>query len=317
MSHNHKQLRIDKFNHSNKNNLDLDNDRIKRDNFRMIGRETFRILQIGEYTINDMIIDIEQLINNSIAKTELITPEDYQCINLSIEEILKPKLSLEERTIQGLTSLFNTEFIVTTETSIKAAEKYTKYDGKVIILNFASATKPGGGFMNGAQAQEEHCARSSSLYSSLSSEKVKEFYTYHKQHNNPSYSDYMIYSPNVVVFRNENEELVENYYLVDFISSPAPNLSGNKNTKSKDIYEILVRRIDKILNICSHKTHETIILGSWGCGVFKNDIQIIADIFVKLVTDRYNTNFQNVVFACPDINHADIFRKKLAQNLKV
>ncbi|EEB95112.1 hypothetical protein MPER_05972 [Moniliophthora perniciosa FA553] len=50
---------------------------------------------------------------------------------------------------------------------------------KIGVLNFASAKKPGGGFLTGAQAQEESIARSSTLYPSLMTDIASKFYNYH------------------------------------------------------------------------------------------------------------------------------------------
>ncbi|KAJ3502523.1 hypothetical protein NLJ89_g8849 [Agrocybe chaxingu] len=72
------------------------------------------------------------------------------------------------------------------------------------VLNFASAKKPGGGFINGSQAQEESIARASTLYPSLISPAAKEFYQlYAEDPDNAFYTHAMVYSPAVVLMRND------------------------------------------------------------------------------------------------------------------
>ena len=81
---------------------------------------------------------------------------------------------------------------------------------KIGVLNFASAKKAGGGFLSGAQAQEESIARSSTLYPTLMTRVAQSFYTLHNQNpKNGYYSHAMIYSPGVVVFRDDQGGWVE------------------------------------------------------------------------------------------------------------
>lgn len=79
-------------------------------------------------------------------------------------------LSKIEREVLASTPKFsNTEFDVRNETTLVGAERTArtgKFE-KIGVLNFASAKNPGGGFLRGAQAQEESLARSSALYRSL------------------------------------------------------------------------------------------------------------------------------------------------------
>ena len=90
---------------------------------------------------------------------------------------------------------------------------------KIGVLNFASATSPGGGFLNGARAQEESIARSSSLYASLTTDTVRPFYRLHagRGENDGFYTHAMIYSPGVHLFRDGDGSAL----LVDAVTSLA------------------------------------------------------------------------------------------------
>ena len=58
-------------------------------------------------------------------------------------------------------------------------DKYS--NNKVAVLNFASATNPGGGVKRGSSAQEEGLCRQSTLYPAISQEKcMKRFYDENK-----------------------------------------------------------------------------------------------------------------------------------------
>ena len=69
--------------------------------------------------------------------------------------------------------------IVSGKRSLEAAECYAKQSKKVCVLNFASATNPGGGVVNGSSAQEECLCRCTTLYPCLKEESLWRDFTPH------------------------------------------------------------------------------------------------------------------------------------------
>jgi uncharacterized protein (TIGR02452 family) len=116
----------------------------------------------------------------------------------------------------------STRFEVTPESSLAAAERcHADNSGVVGGPNFASARNPGGGYLNGAKAQEEDLCRCSALYTCLL--RAPEFYAAHRASSDLHYSDRVISSPGVPVFRDDRLRLLPKPYPVTFLTSAAPN----------------------------------------------------------------------------------------------
>merc|ERR1712062_633824 len=113
---------------------------------------------------------------------------------------------------------------------------------RMVMLNFSSARNPGGGWNTGSVAQEESIARSSTLIPTLM-QFSDSFYGYHRHQNKSMlYSHAFIYSPDVVIFKHGNGELIERangFHFCDVVTSPAVNAKmyvknadkGNVNPK--------------------------------------------------------------------------------------
>lgn len=180
-----------------------------------------------------------------------------------------------------------------------ANELYKLYPkDKICILNFASARNPGGGFLNGAQAQEESLVRSSTLYSSLSH--AKSFYHVNEAAKSAVYTHNTIYSENVTILRHdsETEDLLEYPYIVDFITCPAVNRRLTENVKNSSVIDdIMIERTRILFAIANKHKVEHLVLGAWGCGVFRNDPWFIANMFLNLLTSEFYGTFKSVTFA--------------------
>jgi uncharacterized protein (TIGR02452 family) len=171
------------------------------------------------------------------------------------------------------------------------------------VLNFASAKHPGGGFLGGAKAQEESLARSSGLYPSLL--RCPDFYTFHRYLDTCLYSDWMIFSPYCPVLRTDSGTWLEAPFMVSFITSPAPNAGAIEANEPENLTKIpatLRERNSKLLALAVHHQCDALVLGAWGCGVFRNDPQIVASIFWEHLgpTGQYWGRFKKVQFSVLD-----------------
>src|SRR5215475_10324587 len=86
-----------------------------------------------------------------------------------------------------------TKIEVANETTFRGLVRLSARGGHIGCLNFASARNPGGGFLTGAQAQEEALARASGLYPCLQA--APEYYEKNRANRSAVYLDLVIFSP--------------------------------------------------------------------------------------------------------------------------
>lgn len=196
---------------------------------------------------------------------------------------------------------------VTAETTLAALYRLAGAADAVGLLNFASAKNIGGGFKKGSNAQEESLARSSSLFVHLS-RFSKPFYMYNKSHPGV-YSHRIIFSPSVSFFKDDRGSLVKSVSCA-VVTSPAVN-AGVAKCSADEVEQTMRERMARILRAFQLNKVSCIILGAFGCGVFKNDPVLVASIWSDLLFGEFKNVFQKVVFACygPEEN-LSAFKKK-------
>lgn len=201
--------------------------------------------------------------------------------------------------------------ILVLKTSTLNASK--NFKDKVCILNFASATNPGGGVKNGSNAQEESICRVTSLYKELSTQFLFDnFYMYHRERKNTLYTDRIIYSENVLVLKEDfapyNTFSEDSQRFINVITSPAPNIRNLQGIKEEELLDILTSRIIRILEVAIENKNTNIVLGAFGCGAFGNPPKIVAKAFKNVLFDKnYRRYFDTIIFAILDGKNTNNF----------
>ncbi|MFN9113257.1 MAG: TIGR02452 family protein, partial [Bacteroidota bacterium] len=154
-----------------------------------------------------------------------------------------------------------TRLDVTLESTLAAHRRLQALGLNVVSLNFANAVVPGGGFLHGARAQEEYLCRSSALYHSINGSPM---YTHNRAQATCLYSDAMIYSPDVPVFRDDDHKLLPSPPLASFITSPAPLATRLTPDERRQLRPVFTRRIHKVLSVAQDNGHDGLVLGAWG-----------------------------------------------------
>ncbi|MFF3463603.1 TIGR02452 family protein [Streptomyces sp. NPDC002619] len=200
---------------------------------------------------------------------------------------------------------------VTGESSLEAARRLAA-TGPVAVLNFASARNPGGGYLNGAQAQEEALCRGSALYTCLL--RAPEFYDHHRAHRDPFYTDRVIHSPAVPVFRDDKGRLLDEPHPAGFLTAAAPNAGVVLRTapdRAPELPGALAVRAQRVLETAAAHGYRRLVLGAWGCGVFRNDPAQVAGAFRTLLGPggRFARSFEHVVFGVLDRTSGRVVRE--------
>ena len=189
---------------------------------------------------------------------------------------------------------------------LKTDEALFKYggDGLTILLNFASYKNPGGKFIEGAMAQEEALCHASYLFNVLGA--FVDYYNWNDQHkNNALYTDRAIYTPGVRFFDN-----MGNTKFASVLTCAAPNRSvmlRYGGSTEMDNLRCLESRVKFIRDIIAEQRPSTIILGAWGCGVFKQDANVVS----RLLGEAFENIGGAVIYAIPDDRNYNIFLNSL------
>jgi uncharacterized protein (TIGR02452 family) len=111
----------------------------------------------------------------------------------------------------------------------------------------------------------------------------------------------VIYSPRVPVYRADNGQLLEKPYMSSFLTAAAPNrgaIALNQPQSLGTVTATLRRRATRVLAVASAHGHRDVILGAWGCGVFRNEPAEVADAFAVALAEV--PHFDRVIFAILD-----------------
>lgn len=172
--------------------------------------------------------------------------------------------------------------------SVSAIHKYSSEN--MAVLNFASYKFPGGGFMRGSSAQEEALCQHSYLYNVIS-DFDKTVYEWNRSNlNKGMYLNRGLYSPDI---------MFDDRTKCSVITVPAPNKSvmlKYGNFTEEENAKALLHRVKLVVDIATENNVKTLILGAFGCGVFKQDPVEVATMFKKVLR---GSSFEKVVFAIP------------------
>ncbi len=200
----------------------------------------------------------------------------------------------------------NTKFILEALDSVSAVLKYFENEEKMAVLNFSSYRHPGGGYINGAKAQEECLCHESFLYNVLSQFET-EFYGWNENNKNKAlYLNRGMYSPKICFIKEDRQ------CFCDVITCAAPNKSvarrWQKVTEEENL-QVLKSRIKFVLDIAKENEVNTLILGAYGCGVFGQNATEVAQIFKDYLETEYKC-FDKVVFAIPETREGNYLKFK-------
>ena len=261
---------------------------------KAVAKETLDIMRNGYYDMpsgTGKRIDLKADMEQSVRQSVLITPEQGTELLMKYEKEQKEKgehLNCKQQRVCNLSTVDAIRLL--------AGEGKTH----IGVLNFASAKNPGGGFLNGAMAQEESLAASSTRYRTLTAH--EEYYRENRSQKSMMYTEHGIYSPDVLFFRDGGFRLAEDPVRASVLTLPAVNM-GQVIQKHEDVRQaeqVMKRRMKLALAVFADHGDRNLILGAYGCGVFRNDPVLIAKWWKELLEEGFDCYFESVFHAVLD-----------------
>lgn len=191
--------------------------------------------------------------------------------------------------------------------AFEAAENAETMPQKICILNFADYTRRGGLYLYGSHAQEEALCSESDLWNILNDTFFDSYFEWNrKNQNNYLYYDRAIYTPGVVF---ESARFGTDPVRLDVLSCAAPNKAAAgryKHVTTEEAKAAMKQRIMFVRNVLENEHVDIAVLGAYGCGVFGNSVNFVAEVFVDALQD---SSIPVALFALPDTRKKAIFEK--------
>lgn len=222
-------------------------------------------------------------ISFSFRKLKSYTPEQLQ--------------NMYENVSQGVNK---TNIVLESKTSEEAIQTLYSHLGgartKIGVLDFASFLSPGGGYINGAIAQEEALCASSFLYNVLSKKNKWYFDNRKKYKNGGLYDTRLLYVPKVLFDSKDDKSIPCN---VIVCAAPNKAVALMNGISVEEVSDTLLERVRAVLTVAAEQKCTDLVLGAFGCGVFDNDPSEVAIFFLCELYTAFSGVFNSVTFAIP------------------
>jgi uncharacterized protein (TIGR02452 family) len=240
-----------------------------------VQEDTINIFKAGQYTLKDgTTVKLDKTkMEHSIKNTKKTTTRE---LSEKMKEFKNPNKK--------------TQVLVVEADSFEAALVLSNKKHKVGVLNMASFKNPGGGYKNGAGAQEESLFRRTNLHECL------------LEKDYPIKFNELIFTPEVTVIKKSEfskYNLLPKPEYLDIITCPAIKLYdyGQKFTFKEK--QIVSTKIDMIFEAAIVNGDTSLVLGLFGAGAYKNDPNEVSALF-KQALKKYDGYFDYIVFAIID-----------------
>ncbi|MCD7954603.1 MAG: TIGR02452 family protein [Lachnospiraceae bacterium] len=276
--------------------------------------DTLSILEKGSYEKAGQERKL-QFTPYQMREIQVFLPEEIEEIRNSLDESgsLGKNKGGQAKNTSCTFSCENMDALVLAQRKYLELKEKGEAECRILVLNLASSTHPGGQTRKGASAQEEDLCRRTSLLLSLESETAKRYYDYNNARKTRMGSDGVMISPCVEVLKDASAEILSEPFPISVMSCAAPNVShaipsradargrglrpdslresghamirmGLEGMSQQEYETMLYNRIRGMLLAAASQGYRHLILGAFGCGVFGNDAAVVSDSFYRAIT---------------------------------
>ncbi len=208
-------------------------------------------------------------------------------------------LELSEAAFEG------TETVVTTAFAPEALFRFGK--GKTMVVDPASATRPGGAYEDGAFGPEQVLCAESNLYEVLQGMRQGFHQGNRGTQTGMLFTDRAAYLPDVAFLRGGTVRKADVLAIPEPVRARA--LENHRSERECDL--ALANRVESILRAAAANGCETVVVGAFGCGRNGYPASQIVSLFQDWIA-AHSGAIGQLVFAVPRA-FADQFREAFGQ----